>query len=266
MNRRASQSTFRFRPQKKLGQHFLNNPQIIHKIISRARFRGTDVVLEIGPGKGALTLPLAKQVRKVIAVEKDAQLISLLEKRLLHKGITNVTLFEADILTFDFRKIDLPPPDKVQVIGNLPYNISTPILEKLIGNRGRLSRAVLMFQLEIAERLTASPGSRPRRCRNLGPPMPWPHTTPNSIFLGETTGSGIWPPLLFTIRPSTSGKHCPTCPRRGLLPPRPPLRTRYSSRAAMQVDTSWTPARSIYPQPASGNRAPPCWKAGAGSA
>lgn len=149
-----------FRPKKALGQHFLVDHNIIEGIISSAGFRAADLVLEIGPGQGALTLPLARMAGQIIAVEKDVQLIRLLKKRLLREGITNVILVNSDILEWDFSEITLPPSAKLKVIGNLPYNISTPFLEKLIENRSSVSRAVLMFQLEIAERLTASPGSR----------------------------------------------------------------------------------------------------------
>ena len=149
-----------FRPKKALGQHFLVDQGIIEKIISNSGFQASDLVLEIGPGQGALTLPLARLAGQVIAIEKDAQLIPLLKRKLSREGITNVILINKDILKWDFREIGLSPSSKLKVIGNLPYNISTPFLEKLIENRGSVSRAVLMFQLEIAERLTASPGNR----------------------------------------------------------------------------------------------------------
>ena len=150
----------RLRPSKKLGQHFLIDRNIIDKIITIAGFRASDPVLEIGPGTGALTLPLSKVVDHIVAVEKDAFLIELLKERLYEEGITNVTLINHDILRWDFHEAIPPSSTKIQVIGNLPYNISTPFLEKLIKNRGLLARAVLMFQLEVAERLTALPGGK----------------------------------------------------------------------------------------------------------
>jgi 16S rRNA (adenine1518-N6/adenine1519-N6)-dimethyltransferase len=144
-------------PDKRLGQHFLINADIPGKIISSAGFRSSDVVLEIGPGQGALTLPLSRTVSSILAVEKDIRLTDFLRKRLSDSGITNVNLVCQDILRFDFDAIPLPPSEKIQVIGNLPYNISSPVLKKLMHHRDRLSRAVLMFQREVAERLTASP-------------------------------------------------------------------------------------------------------------
>lgn len=118
------------------------------------------MVLEIGPGQGALTLPLARSVGHVVAVEKDARLAEFLEEKLSRAGISNVTLVNRDILKWEFNEISNSSSAKIQVIGNLPYNISSPFLEKLVENRGLVSRAVLMFQLEVARRLTASPGSK----------------------------------------------------------------------------------------------------------
>lgn len=148
----------KFRPKKRLGQHFLVDPGIVNKIISHAGFQVSDYVLEIGPGKGELTFPLAGSVGHVIAVEKDAHLTCLLKEKLSKAGIKNVTVVNHDILTFDFNKIESSL--KFQVIGNLPYNISSPFLGKLIENRNLVGRAILMFQEEVAERITASPGGK----------------------------------------------------------------------------------------------------------
>lgn len=149
-----------FRPKKSLGQHFLKDPGLIQKIIDRTGFDALDVVLEVGPGLGALTLPLARKVRRIIAVEKDTRLAELLDRKLTGAGIDNVTLFNEDILTFDFMAIAPPEKEKIQVIGNLPYNISSPLLEKLMTHRTLFGRAVLMFQAELGRRLRAVPGNR----------------------------------------------------------------------------------------------------------
>jgi len=149
-----------FRPDKRLGQHFLVDPEIPDKIIALAGFHPSDVILEIGPGRGALTLPLSRSVSRIIAVEKDMRLADRLQKRLPTLGIFNVDIKNQDILRFDLDTIPLPPCQKIQVVGNLPYNISTPILGKLIRHRRRLGRAVLMFQREVAERLTAEPSTK----------------------------------------------------------------------------------------------------------
>ena len=160
MNKKSIMSAPGFRPDKRLGQHFLVEPDIINKIIESARLNDSDIVLEIGPGQGALTIPLARTAGHLFAVEKDAFLTNILKKTISRAGITNVTLINYDILRWDFHEINLSSSKKIKVIGNLPYNISTPFLEKLIKNRNMVSRAILMFQLEVARRLAASPGGK----------------------------------------------------------------------------------------------------------
>ncbi|MFH1490652.1 MAG: 16S rRNA (adenine(1518)-N(6)/adenine(1519)-N(6))-dimethyltransferase RsmA, partial [Pseudomonadota bacterium] len=148
------------RPNKRLGQHFLRERGFIHEIIAGAEFDESDLILEIGPGLGALTLPMAKTVRHVFAVEKDERLAETLGKNLRRGDIRNVTVIHEDILKLDFDDLLGPVEKKIKIIGNLPYNISSPLLEKLIRNRTLVSRAVLMFQRELALRLIASPGSK----------------------------------------------------------------------------------------------------------
>ena len=147
-------------PKKRLGQHFLRDTGVVHKIISKARLEPSDHVLEIGPGLGALTIPLAPLVHHIVAVEKDPRLAEMLKKRLAHEDISNVRLVNDDILKLELEDIPRLLGKKMKVIGNLPYNISTPFLESLVENRNLVSRAVLMFQLELARRLTASPGNK----------------------------------------------------------------------------------------------------------
>jgi len=149
-----------FRPKKKLGQHFLKDKGIIREIIHRARFEQSDEALEIGAGLGALTLPLAGSVHLILAVEKDPRLTDMLRKRLSHEGIHNVILMNEDILRVDFNRLLHMTAKKIKVVGNLPYNISSPLLEKLVENRNLVSRAILMFQFELARRLIASPGNK----------------------------------------------------------------------------------------------------------
>jgi 16S rRNA (adenine1518-N6/adenine1519-N6)-dimethyltransferase len=149
-----------FRPKKKLGQHFLKDKGIIREIIHRARFEQSDEALEIGAGLGALTLPLAGSVHLILAVEKDPRLTDMLRKRLSHEGINNVILMNEDILRVDFNRLLHMTAKKIKVVGNLPYNISSPLLEKLVENRNLVSRAILMFQFELARRLIASPGNK----------------------------------------------------------------------------------------------------------
>jgi 16S rRNA (adenine1518-N6/adenine1519-N6)-dimethyltransferase len=149
-----------FRPKKRLGQNFLVDPAISEKIVSLSGFMSEETVLEIGPGKGALTLPLAKRVKHVLAVEKDAQLVDWLRERLNRVGLNNVTLIHGDILKLDWRSLREYFEDRISVVGNLPYNISSPVLEKMCQNPQWMGRAVLMFQKEVAQRLTATSGNK----------------------------------------------------------------------------------------------------------
>ena len=149
-----------FRPQKRLGQHFLRDHEIIREMVSRTGFKSGDHVLEIGPGLGALTFLLAGAVREVVAVEKDPLLSRRLRQRLDRENIQNVHLITGDILRVDFGDRGLFKGEKMGVVGNLPYNISSPVLEKLVQNRKLVYRAVLMFQAEFARRVSAPPGGR----------------------------------------------------------------------------------------------------------
>jgi 16S rRNA (adenine1518-N6/adenine1519-N6)-dimethyltransferase len=151
---------YAFRPKKRLGQHFLKDMKTIHEIINRSRFNKSDQILEIGAGLGALTFPLAGFVDNIIAVEKDSQLTEMMQRRIASEDIRNITLINEDILHTDLRDILGPMEKKIKVIGNLPYNISSPLLEKLVEERSIVSKAVLMFQLEFARRLIASPGGK----------------------------------------------------------------------------------------------------------
>ncbi len=146
-----------FRPKKSLGQHFLRDPLVIERILTGARLDQSSTVLEIGPGLGALTFPLASCARHVIAVEKDGALAEKLRAGLARERVENVTVIHEDIL-----KLELAPlwKEKIDVIGNIPYNISSPLIDKLIRNRDLISRAILTLQHELAARLTASPGNK----------------------------------------------------------------------------------------------------------
>lgn len=146
-----------FRPRKSLGQHFLKDPRMIHRILAAANFRSSSTVLEIGAGLGALTFPLAGLVRQVIAVEKDETLAEKLRADLAREGIENVTILQEDILKLDLTRTC---EETIEVIGNIPYNISSPLIEKLILSRSQIPRALLTLQHELAERLTASPGNK----------------------------------------------------------------------------------------------------------
>ncbi len=142
------------RPRKRLGQNFLVDPNMVRKILKVAALRPQDVVFEIGPGRGALTQLLCERVSKVIAVELDLQLFNYLAQI---RGQDNVLeLHHGDALEFPCDTL----PRGTVVIANLPYYVSTPLLFRLLQERGRIDRMVLMLQREVAERIIARPGSR----------------------------------------------------------------------------------------------------------
>ena len=145
---------------KRLGQHFIQDKSIIYQIISQSGFEHSDQVLEIGAGLGALTIPLSKRVGHIAAVEKDASLVKALSTKLSDNNINNVEVIHGDILKLNFEKIIGHSLEKIHLIGNLPYNISSPFLERLIMFRAHVSKAVLMFQSEFGRRIIASPGSK----------------------------------------------------------------------------------------------------------
>ncbi len=143
---------------KELGQNFLSNPATAQMIVDRTAVDKDTTVLEIGPGLGALTLPLARACKQVVAVEKDRRIIPLLEGELAGEGICNVTIINQNILKTDIREI--AGTEKLVVIGNLPYNISSQILFQLVTIRQVVTRAFLMFQKELAQRLLSSAGTK----------------------------------------------------------------------------------------------------------
>lgn len=148
------------RPKKQYGQNFLKDPSTARMIIDRTGICAEDVVLEIGAGLGALTIPAARQARRVIAVEKDPQVAEVLQQELAAQGIENVILMNADILKVDIRRIFKQAGRRLVVLGNLPYNISSQVLLALIEAKEAIDRASLMFQKEVARRLVAGPDSK----------------------------------------------------------------------------------------------------------
>jgi len=148
------------KPKKRLGQSFLSDPSIAAAITAKSGLSEQDVVLEIGAGLGALTIPLARSVKKLYAVEKDHQLIDLLKTELLAHNISNCEIVAGDVLQIDLGRFTASADRKITVIGNLPYNISSQVLIKLIQARHDFNRAIFMFQKELAQRIAARPGGR----------------------------------------------------------------------------------------------------------
>jgi 16S rRNA (adenine1518-N6/adenine1519-N6)-dimethyltransferase len=141
---------------KRFGQNFLQDSQIIHQIIMAIDPIATEHLVEIGPGQGAITEPLLDAQCELDVVELDRDLVEQLTSRFSH--IDRFTLHSADALTFDFAALDHGQP--LRVIGNLPYNISTPLLFHLLTQASHIKDMHFMLQKEIVNRLQAQPGSK----------------------------------------------------------------------------------------------------------
>jgi 16S rRNA (adenine1518-N6/adenine1519-N6)-dimethyltransferase len=142
-----------------MGQHYLHNRGVLDKIVRALDPRKDGLVIEIGPGRGALTFLLTEKAGRVVAVEKDSRLIPVLEER----APANLALIEADVLHVSFREIlkshpEFSPP--VRLAGNLPYSISSPFLFKVLEEKEFFDRCVFLLQKEVAQRVCAQPGSK----------------------------------------------------------------------------------------------------------
>lgn len=143
-------------PKKTLGQSFLVDLRILERIGEIAELSGQDEVVEIGAGLGVLTTFLGERVKRVIAIEKDPRFIDKLKEITVPFG--NIELVHQDALGIEFKKFYLG--NKLKVVSNLPYSVSSPILIKLLDEREVFSLMVLMVQKEVGERIVASPGTK----------------------------------------------------------------------------------------------------------
>ena len=141
-------------PRKRFGQHFLVAPEVIEQIVSAIAPGEGETIVEIGPGQGAITDPLSLLASKLHCVEFDRDLVTGLMNRYADRP--NVSIHEADALTFDFTSLG----QSLRLVGNLPYNISTPLLFRLVAYRTIIADAHFMLQKEVVDRITASPGSK----------------------------------------------------------------------------------------------------------
>lgn len=146
-------------PSKRLGQHFLRDQRTIQRIIEALHPKPHETIIEIGPGTGALTSALVQRAGRVVAVEFDNKLAPLLRERF--SAAVNFKLVMADALTTDFCA-EIRPATSARLVANLPYNISTAILQRLISQRACLEEMVLMLQREVVERVLAPPGTSDR--------------------------------------------------------------------------------------------------------
>lgn len=152
-----------FGPTKSLGQNFLTDKNIIDKIVDGAKLTGDDMVIEIGPGLGVLTWEMAQKAKKVVAVELDKKLIPILEENLT--PFNNIEILNQDILKTDVNSIIRDwPREKVKIVGNLPYYITTPIIFYLLEKDVMADSIVIMMQKEVADRIKSEPN-----CKEYGP-------------------------------------------------------------------------------------------------
>ncbi len=155
---RALAGRIGLRPTKALGQNFVIDPNTVRRIVRRAEVGGDDVVVEVGPGLGSLTLALLERAGRVVAVEVDPVLADALPRTVAERagGLADrLTVVRADAV----RVAELPAAPTA-LVSNLPYNVSVPVLLHLLGAFPSIRRALVMVQLEVAERLAAPPGSR----------------------------------------------------------------------------------------------------------
>ena len=145
----------RDRAKKRFGQNFLTSGEIITKIIEAIAPRAGDTIIEVGPGKGALTIPLAESGAKIIAVEFDRDLADYAKDCL--KKFTNVTVVQMDFLKFEPNEFAL---SNFKLCGNLPFNITSPVIDWIVLHRSQIQRAVIMMQKEVALRLASKPNSK----------------------------------------------------------------------------------------------------------
>jgi 16S rRNA (adenine1518-N6/adenine1519-N6)-dimethyltransferase len=139
---------------KRFGQHFLVDPGVIDGILRAVHATKDDVVVEIGPGQGAITAALAADAGTLHAIELDRDLVARLRRQ--YDGHASVIVHQADALSFDFSTLG----DRLRIVGNLPYNISTPLLFHLLNFRDRIVDMHFMLQKEVVDRMAAGPGSK----------------------------------------------------------------------------------------------------------
>lgn len=147
---------FKFKPKKRLGQHFLIDEEVLNSIISAAALTSEDIVVEVGPGLGVVTRRLAKQTAKVIAVELDYTLVSILQQSL--SAFSNVSIIHGDMLKIAPSQLLKGLAQNYKVVANLPYYITSPILRHFLEASLKPSLMVVMVQKEVGEAMTAAPG------------------------------------------------------------------------------------------------------------
>ena len=139
---------------KRFGQHFLADDAVIDRIVSAINPKPGEAIVEIGPGLGAMTFPLQERCRALTVIELDRDLAARLRRR------AGLTVIEADVLRVDFAELAAATGQKLRVVGNLPYNISTPILFHLLAASTQVQDQHFMLQKEVVDRMAAAPGRK----------------------------------------------------------------------------------------------------------
>jgi len=187
------------RPTKQRGQNFVIDGNTVRRIVADSHITGDDVVLEVGPGLGSLTLALLAVARRVVAIEIDPVLAGALPATIAAHAPNHVEAFEV-VLADALRVTDIPGPAPTALVANLPYNVSVPVLLHLLGLLPSLERGLVMVQAEVADRLAASPGSKTygvpsvkaawyadvRRAGSIGRSVFWPAPNVDSGLVAWT--------------------------------------------------------------------------------
>jgi 16S rRNA (adenine1518-N6/adenine1519-N6)-dimethyltransferase len=217
------------RPKKRLGQHFLHDPAVVRRLVDAIKPQPADTMVEVGSGPGALTIPLCDKLERLHVVEVDRELAAALPARVPHAE--RLVVHEADALAFDFNAL-ANGPRSLRVVGNLPYNISTPLLFHLLTFAAAIKDMHVMLQREVVERMTAAPGgkeygrltvmlalhARAEVCFDVGPgaftppPKVWstvvrivPHAAP-PFAVPDRARFAALVALLFSMRRKTLGR------------------------------------------------------------
>lgn len=192
------------RPTKRRGQNFVIDPNTVRRIVRAADVSADDVVLEVGPGLGSLTLALLPVVQRVVAVEIDSILAEQLPLTVAERAPT--LAHQLEVVLGDALAVsaaDLPGPPPTALVANLPYNVSVPVLLHLLQTLPSLRRVLVMVQAEVADRLAAGPGSKiygvpsvkarwygdVRRAGSVGPSVFWPVPNVDSGLVALTCGT-----------------------------------------------------------------------------
>jgi len=154
---------YKIKPIKRLGQNFLIDKQIIRKVIKTANLKPKDIVLEIGPGTGALTHEIAKTAKKVIAVEKDPRMVEILKENL--KDFKNIEIVNQDILNYQL------PTTNYKLIASLPFYITAPVIRKFLESKNPPKEMILIIQKEVAQRICPRPPKLEERRRGKSPKL-----------------------------------------------------------------------------------------------